>query len=115
MFLLFSKLQNIECKNKIDFSFSPICSTDCTLQSGILNSTCKNRDIRLVSSRWVTLMQQLNKTKYIESKMTVSKIQIQLKNMLFGPSELIYKAVEIMDTSLQDVFSKRILCKCKSI
>ena len=110
MFLLFSKLQNIECKNKIDFSFSPICSTDCTLQSGILNSTCKNRDIRLVS-----LMQQLNKTKYIESKMTVSKIQIQLKNMLFGPSELIYKAVEIMDTSLQDVFSKRILCKCKSI
>ena len=56
MFLLFSKLHNIECKNKIDFSFPPICSTDCTLQSGILNSTCKNRDIRLVSSRWVTFV-----------------------------------------------------------
>ena len=63
MFLLFSKLHNIECKNKIDFSFSPICSTDCTLQSGILNSTCKNRDIRLVSRRWVTYNLRQHKLK----------------------------------------------------
>ena len=28
--------------------------TDYTLQIGILNTTCQNRDIRLVLCRWVT-------------------------------------------------------------
>ena len=37
-----------------DFWFSPNCSSDCTLHSGILNSTCKNCDIRLVLCRCVT-------------------------------------------------------------
>ena len=36
--------------------FLPICSTDCTIPIGMLNSTCQNRDIRLVSCRWVTFM-----------------------------------------------------------
>ena len=40
----------------LQIHFSQICSTDCTLQIAILNTTCKNRDIRLVSCRWVTFM-----------------------------------------------------------
>ena len=105
MFLLFSKLQNIECKNKIDFSFSPICSTDCTLQSGILNSTCKNRDIRLVSSRWVTLMQQLNKTKYIESKMSFKNTNTAKKYAVWS------QRVNIQSSRNNGHFSSRCIFK----
>ena len=54
MFSLFSKFHNFGCKNNIDLWFSPNCSTDCALQNGFLNSTCKNRDLRLVLCRWVT-------------------------------------------------------------
>ena len=45
------KIHNFGYKNNIAFWFSPMCSTDCTLQSGILNSTCKKCDIRLVLCR----------------------------------------------------------------
>ena len=52
----FSKFHNFGYKYNIDFWFSPICSTDCTLQRGILNSTCKYCDVRLVLCRYITNM-----------------------------------------------------------
>ena len=41
VFTVFQNSITLDRKDNIDFWFSPICSTDCILQSGILNSTCK--------------------------------------------------------------------------
>ena len=45
------KLPLLWVENNIDLWFSPICGRDCTLQNGMLISTCKNFNIRLVSCR----------------------------------------------------------------
>ena len=54
--VLVSRMSKSQTINNIDFWFSPNCSTDCALQNGFLNFTCKNRDLRLVLCRWVTFI-----------------------------------------------------------